>query len=534
MNIVTRNFAEAFKNLSLIFLLIGSVFVLSVFLISFVVWDSTRLSELERQARDYHLSSVSALDRIEHEIFELRGLNQIGISPIRQNRARERGRGRFDPATAEIGTSIHAIEAEIKSVRDLQARYGGVEFERTAARLTTSFQRIADYAQRRQLFLPQDANAIRLLDLGTIELKNTSLQLRKLHAIAYDRVRATIVNRQKTGARYFIGLLLLGFSLVGFIVFRLLGLINRSINLQKKTEQDLRENQTALQERVKELQISQQTLERQRKSLFQTAEELRAARNEAESANHSKSEFLANMSHELRTPLNAIIGFSEVIGKESLGPINHDQYREYANDITDSGHHLLKLINDILDLSKIESGLSEINEESLDVFIMMRSAIKLVEQRATQRNVEIVSQIDEDCPQLRADERKIKQVLVNLLSNAAKFTDSGGRISVSATCNSETGHIITIADTGIGIAPEDIPKALSQFGQIDGTLSRTHDGTGLGLPLTKSLVESHEGSFELESTVGVGTTVTVRFPANRIVATAPENDAADTGYRDVG
>ena len=291
MSIVTRNFAEAFKNLSQIFLLIGSVFVLSVFLISFVVWDSTKLSELERQARDYHLSSVSALDRIEPEIFDLRSLIQIAVSPNRQNRAKDRGRDGFDPDTAEMGTSIHAIEAGIKSVGDLQTRYGGVEFERTAARLTTSFQRIAGYAQRRELILPQDANAIRLLDQGAIALKNTSLQLRKLHAIAYDRVRATITNRQKTGTRYFIALLLLGLSLVGFVVSRLLGLINRSINLQKKTEQDLRENQTALQERVKDLQISQQTLERQRKSLVQTAEELRTARNEAESANHSKSEF---------------------------------------------------------------------------------------------------------------------------------------------------------------------------------------------------------------------------------------------------
>ncbi len=246
------------------------------------------------------------------------------------------------------------------------------------------------------------------------------------------------------------------------------------------------------------------------------ATDLRGARDHAKTADRAKSEFLAAMSHELRTPLNAIIGFSEIIKNETFGPVGSLKYREYTSDIHGAGLHLLDLINDILDLAKIEAGKDELNEDNIDASEVIRSALKLVGQRANHGGIEIQLELPDQLPALRADERKLKQILVNLLSNAIKFTDAGGRVTLRAWCPLDTGHAFQIVDTGIGIAPEDISKALSRFGQVDGDLSRQFEGTGLGLPLTKALVEQHGGSLDLQSEVGVGTTVTVRFPVTRI------------------
>ena len=244
-----------------------------------------------------------------------------------------------------------------------------------------------------------------------------------------------------------------------------------------------------------------------------------AAQEEAVLANRAKSEFLANMSHELRTPLNAIIGFADLIGSECFGPVGDLKYKDYAGDISDSGQHLLELINDILDLSKIESGRMEIQEDNVDAADTIRSCLRLMAERARQSKLDLSAEIDEamDCL-LRVDSRMFKQILVNLISNAVKFTPSGGRVTVKAWQNPHSGFVIQIEDNGIGMALVDIPKALARFGQIDSTLARKHEGTGLGLPLTKSLVELHGGSFDLQSTVGQGTIVTVRFPAQRLVA----------------
>ena len=226
------------------------------------------------------------------------------------------------------------------------------------------------------------------------------------------------------------------------------------------------------------------------------------------------------MSHELRTPLNAIIGFSEIIKNETLGPVGSLKYREYTNDIHGAGLHLLDLINDILDLAKIESGKGELHEANIDVQEVIRSALNLVRQRAEQDGIKLELELPDQLPALRADPRKLKQILVNLLSNAVKFNDAGGEVTLKAWCRMDSGHVFQIVDTGIGIAPEDIPKALSRFGQVDGDLSRQFEGTGLGLPLTKSLVEQHGGGLDLRSEVGSGTTVTVRFPAERVVSRA--------------
>lgn len=266
-----------------------------------------------------------------------------------------------------------------------------------------------------------------------------------------------------------------------------------------------------------------------------TAEKtIRAAMKEAENANRTKSEFLATMSHELRTPLNAIIGFSEIIKDEALGPVGSTKYRDYADDINESGHHLLALINDILDLSKVESGTDELHEENIEISQTAKAIKKLVVGLAQKGNVELELDVPDDIPLLYADERKVKQILLNLLSNAIKFTPGGGKVTLKIWSRAESGYVLQVIDTGIGIAFEDIPKALAPFQQIDSGLNRIHEGTGLGLPLTKSLVETHGGYLDLQSEVGVGTTVTVRFPAERIVGSPLDTKTVDTADRMAG
>jgi len=252
--------------------------------------------------------------------------------------------------------------------------------------------------------------------------------------------------------------------------------------------------------------------------------EILRAKQEAEVASRAKSEFLAAMSHELRTPLNAIIGFSDMIKTETLGPMENAQYRGYISDINESGHHLLALINDILDLAKIESGKDDLAEETVDIAENLNSALMLVRQRAQTRGVELHLELEAGLPALWADTRKLKQVFVNLLTNAIKFTDRGGRITMCARRHFGGDLLFEVADTGIGIAPEDVPKALSQFGQVKKDPEYAQEGTGLGLPLTQAIVAQHGGLLELRSQLGVGTTVTVRFPAQRLVELSPRNE----------
>ncbi len=255
------------------------------------------------------------------------------------------------------------------------------------------------------------------------------------------------------------------------------------------------------------------------REIIRMAEALvREAKEDAELANRAKTEFLTNMSHELRTPLNAVIGFSDVIRNQTFGPIGSPKYLEYVADINGAGVHLLGLINDILDLSKVEASKLELFEQDVDVVDIVGSCLTLIKERAAAAGVQIEQDIPSSLPSLWADERKLKQILINLLSNAVKFTLTGGRVTVRASFGQVEGYVLQIADTGIGIATEDIPKALAHFGQIDGDLSRKFDGTGLGLPLTKALVELHGGIFHLESAIGVGTTATIRFPVERFAS----------------
>ena len=252
--------------------------------------------------------------------------------------------------------------------------------------------------------------------------------------------------------------------------------------------------------------------------LKEREEALRAARDLAEQASRSKSEFLANMSHELRTPLNAIIGFSEVMKNQVFGPMDNERYLGYAADITDSGQHLLGIISDILEVSKAEGGKLELDEEEVDVAAACEGAARLFTQQTLERGIEMTVKTADYLPPLRADKTKIKQILLNLISNAVKFTPEGGEVTVTARIDGDGAMILAVADTGIGIAEEDMAKAVSAFGQVASSHTRNHEGMGLGLPLTMALVELHGATLELDSAPGKGTTATVHFPASRVVS----------------
>ena len=222
------------------------------------------------------------------------------------------------------------------------------------------------------------------------------------------------------------------------------------------------------------------------------------------------------MSHELRTPLNAIIGFSEIILKEMFGPLTNERYKDYVKDIYESGSHLYGLINDILDVSKAEAGKLELSESVVEIGGVVARCVRIVAERAQRAKVTIEIELPEDLPALSADERKITQILINLLSNAVKFTPEGGNVWVIAGIEGNGAFRLSVKDTGIGIAPEDIATVMAPFGQVDGKVSRRYEGTGLGLPLTKSLVALHDGTLDIESEVDVGTTVIVRMPGRRV------------------
>jgi two-component system cell cycle sensor histidine kinase PleC len=236
----------------------------------------------------------------------------------------------------------------------------------------------------------------------------------------------------------------------------------------------------------------------------------------ADSANRAKTEFLAKMSHELRTPLNAILGFSEMMQTAMRGPLNA-KYLEYAGDIHASGEHLLGLVNDILDLAKLEAGKVELQESDVTLPELTEECLALVRGQADRGNVRLAAVVPHTLPALRADRRSLKQLLLNLLSNALKFTPDGGTVTVLANGGERFGITLSVRDTGIGMSAAEIEVALSPFGQIESAFRRTQKGTGLGLPICKSLVELHDGTLHVSSEPGGGTTLSATFPSYRTV-----------------
>jgi two-component system, cell cycle sensor histidine kinase PleC len=284
------------------------------------------------------------------------------------------------------------------------------------------------------------------------------------------------------------------------------------------------------------LALHQQLRERRNahRQLSETVRELENARRAAEESSRVKSQFMANMSHELRTPLNAIIGFSEVIRDAHVGPVD-TRYQGYAQDIHSSGHHLLGLINDVLDLSKIEAGRLTLHEEPVDLTKLAGDCQRLLAERFRTAQLALVIELPAHVPYVRADELRLKQILLNLLSNAAKFTPAGGRVVLAVEVMPEGAIRLSVADTGVGMRPEEIPLALQPFRQVDSSLNRRYDGAGLGLPLARTLAELHGGRLAIESAPGEGTTVSITLPARRVLresgATAPRKSSPE-GHAD--
>jgi two-component system cell cycle sensor histidine kinase PleC len=252
------------------------------------------------------------------------------------------------------------------------------------------------------------------------------------------------------------------------------------------------------------------------------------ARHRAEAANVAKSRFLAQMSHELRTPLNAILGFSEVMKSEIFGPHTVPVYKEYSADIHNSGVHLLNLINEILDLSRIEAGRYELNEEAVSLVHVVADCHHLLKLRASSRGITINEVFEQAMPRLWADERAIRQVVLNLLSNSIKFTPQGGEIWLKAGWTASGGQYLSVKDTGSGIPENEIPIVLASFGQGSNSIKSAEQGAGLGLPIAKNLIDMHGGTFTLKSKLRIGTEVIVTFPPERVMtALGPMSDEAE-------
>ncbi len=286
--------------------------------------------------------------------------------------------------------------------------------------------------------------------------------------------------------------------------------VGTDITRIKEHEQKLIDNDLRLRATVIDLKRSQTTLEAQAIELVDLAQKYSDEKNRAEEANQTKSKFLANMSHELRTPLNAIIGFSEVMGSGMFGSLGSEKYAEYCHDILTSGHYLLEVINDILDMSKIEAGRMKLDMETLDLAQTLAESLRVVSGRADDKHLTLDTDIEGTVP-VQADRRAVKQIIVNLLSNAVKFTPDGGKITVRCR-RRRNSVVLLIADSGIGIAPQSLARLGKPFEQVESQLTKTYHGSGLGLAIAKSLANLHGGSMKLRSTLGVGTVVCVSLP----------------------
>jgi two-component system cell cycle sensor histidine kinase PleC len=289
----------------------------------------------------------------------------------------------------------------------------------------------------------------------------------------------------------------------------------------KRHEEKLMESERRLMATVADLRHSQQKLERQAEEVADLAEKYAEEKTRAEEANQAKSKFLANMSHELRTPLNAIIGFSEIMESSMFGPLGSDKYREYCSDIHQSGQYLLDVINDILDMSKIEAGRIRLDAEPIELEPFLNDAMRVVSGRANDKRLKVTARIGRGI-RLTADHRLLKQIVLNLLSNAVKFTPEGGRITIRARATAGGWVSLSIADTGIGIPEDALARLGRPFEQVESQLTKSHQGSGLGLAIAKSLTELHQGTMRIHSKLARGTMVLLRLPIKRKAAQKEE------------
>ena len=301
--------------------------------------------------------------------------------------------------------------------------------------------------------------------------------------------------------------------------------VGTDITTIKRHEEKLMDSEKRLIATIADLQCSQQALERQTQELAELAEKYAEEKNRAEEASQAKSKFLANMSHELRTPLNAIIGFSEMMGAGIFGPLGPDKYREYCSDIHQSGHYLLDVINDILDMSKIEAGRIRLEQEEIALEAFLNDAMRVVSTRADDKRLDLVADITQGV-RMRADHRLLKQIVLNLLSNSVKFTPEGGRVVIRGRATGAT-ITIAIADSGIGIPKDALAKLGRPFEQVESQLTKSHQGSGLGLAIAKSLTELHGGTMRIRSQLGRGTIVLLRLPSEGVANEAEPERVGD-------
>lgn len=301
--------------------------------------------------------------------------------------------------------------------------------------------------------------------------------------------------------------------------------VGTDITALKLNQDRLKESEKRLMATVGDLSKSQEELETKASELSKLNLDYQVEKERAEAANRSKSQFLANMSHELRTPLNAVIGFSEILKTGMFGPLGSEKYEEYTDDIHSSGKHLLGLINDILDMSKIEAGQMQIEREPVRFDPVINEAVRLISTQATKKSIQLYHEIAPNL-ELAADRRAMKQVLLNLLSNAVKFTNNDGKIRVRARKVNEA-IVFSIQDTGIGIPKHAMSKIGQPFEQVQNQFSKSKDGSGLGLAISRSLIKLHGGFMRVSSKEGVGTTVSIRIPINATPTAGQKDKAQD-------